>query len=215
MIHIKKSDGAALQPLLDAAKTKDNETVYRDEPVYLQIEKDFHEKCYLCEDNEVTSINIDHFEPHRNDLAKKYDWKNLFYSCGHCNNIKGAVWPLLNCTDAADQVWESIEIRFTTFPKTEVEILINPACPKPREAENTRLILEKTLAGKGKKAMQITQAKNLRNKMLRAHTELSKAIEKEDMATINKAVADNAAFAGMLRWYLKNDFPALFNQLEW
>ena len=214
MIYIQKSDGAELQPLLDAAKNKDDANVYRAGPVYERIKTDFHSKCYLCEDNEVTSIQIEHFEPHQNDRPKKYAWNNLFYSCGHCNNVKGAnFWPLLNCTDAADQVWESIEIHFTPFPKTTVEILVSQTCPKKQEGENTRQLLEKALAGKGTTAMKTDEAAILRQKMLRVYNDLSLAIEKLDMDSIRKAISDNSAFAGMLRWYLKNDFPDLFQQV--
>lgn len=213
MIYIKKSDGSALQAQLDAAKTQDNANVYRTGPVYQQIKADFHEKCYLCEDNEITAIQIEHFEPHKNDLAKKYDWNNLFYSCGHCNNTKGAgFWPLLNCTNPDDQVWESIEIHFTPFPRASVEIKLNPACPDPQAGENTRKLLEKALAGTDATPMKIDEAKNLRKKMLRAYTNLSDAIARQDLAAVKAAVSDQAAFAGMLRWYLKTDFPDWFKR---
>lgn len=214
MIYIGKSEGDNLLSLLDAASTTDNENVYRSGEVYEQIKADFHGKCYLCEDNELTSIQIEHFEPHRHNLSKKYDWKNLFYSCGHCNNIKGAgFWPLLNCTDADDKVWESIEIRFITFPKTTVEIVVTESCRKTREGENTRRLLEKALAGKGTTAMKTDQAASLRKKMLRVYDNFTCSVENQEMEAIRLAISDQGAFAGMLRWYLKHDFPDLFVQV--
>jgi hypothetical protein len=214
VIYIKKSDGDELASLLEEAKNKDKAEVYRSGPVYEQIKTDFHEKCYLCENNELMSIQIEHFEPHKNDLSRKYDWKNLFYSCGHCNNLKGAeFWPLLNCTDPNDKIWESIEIRFIPFPKTDVEILLTPVCPKKEEGENTRLFLEKALAGKSTTAMKTDQAANLRKKMLRAYNNFSADIEKKDIEAVKIAISEKSPFAGMLRWYLKNDFPDLFNQV--
>lgn len=216
MIPIKKSDGTALQVLLDAARGKGKEgdaNVYRSGPVYEQLKQDFHEKCYLCEDKEMTSIQIEHFEPHQNDLGKKFAWSNLFYACGHCNHNKGtSFWPLLNCTDPADLIWESLEIRFTPFPKTEIDICLTAACPKPVEGANTLKLLKRALAGEGASAMQKDQAKNLRKKMLRAHTELSKYIAVKNLPAIQKAIADDAPFAGMLRWYLKHEHPALLDE---
>ena len=215
MIYIKKSDGAKLQPLLEAAKNKDNANVYRTGAVYEQIKADFHEKCYLCEDNELTSIQIEHFEPHKNDLAKKYDWNNLFYSCGHCNAIKGAgFWPLLNCTDATDQIGEFIEIRFTPFPKPTIDVRLSQACPKKQEGENIRDLLEKILTGKGATSMKIDEAATLRRKMLRTYNQFTGIIVSRDIEAIRAAISDKSAFAGMLCWYLKNDFPQLFEQVN-
>ncbi len=211
MIYLLKSDGTQLKPLLDTAKNKDDEKIYREGLVYQQIKTDFHGKCYLCEDDEVTSIQIEHFEPHKNDLTKKYDWNNLFYACGHCNNIKGAnFWPLLNCTDQTDQVWESIEIHFTPFPKVTVEISVSETCLKQQEAENTRKLLEKALIGKDATAMKKDEAAIIRKKMLRAYNQLTIAINKKDDEAIRQAISDKSAFAGMLRWTLKTEFPEQF-----
>lgn len=217
MIFVKKSDGTALQILLNAARSKGKEgdaNVYRSGPVYEQLKQDFHEKCYLCEDSEATSIQIEHFDPHKGDLAKKFAWHNLFYACGHCNNSKGgAFWPLLNCTEPTDLVWESVEIRLTLFPKVEVNIQLTAACPKPIEGENTCRLLRRVLAGENATAIQTDQVKKLQKKMLRAHTELSRCIANKDWSSIKKLIADDAAFAGMWRWHLKTAHPALFDQV--
>ena len=213
MIYVKKSAGTDLIPLLETAKSKDNATVYRTGPVYEQIKTDFHEKCYLCEDNEVTSIQIEHFEPHKNDMTKKYAWSNIFYSCGHCNNIKGAdFWPLLNCTDADDQAWESIEIRFTPFPKATINLQLSSTCTKTPEGNNTLNLLDKILTGTNATPMKIDEAATLRKKMLRAYNQLSKAIVNQDIDAIKDCIADKSAFAGMLRWHLKIYFPELFDK---
>lgn len=217
MIFVKKSDGTALQILLDAARGKGKNgdaNVYRSGPVYEQLKQDFHEKCYLCEDDEITSIQIEHFEPHKGDLGKKFAWNNLFYACGHCNHNKGAsFWPLLNCTDPADLVWESLEIRFTPFPKPKLNIDLTSDCPKPVEGANTLKLLKRALTGEGASTMQKEQAQNLRKKMLRTYTELSKCIANKDLSGIKRCIADDAAFAGIWRWHLKTAHPALFDQM--
>lgn len=215
MILFKKTDGSAeIQALLDKARASDYMNVYRSGPVYEQLKTDFYGKCYLCEDDEPISIQIEHFEPHKNDLSKKYDWYNLFYSCGHCNNLKGdRFWPLLNCTSESDRIWESVEIRFCAFPKPSVEIIAHPATDQVIERNNTCLLLESTLAGKNTTPIKKDEAANLRKKMLRAYNDLNVAISNHDLEAVRNAVSNNASFAGMLRWTLKNDFPKIFDTL--
>lgn len=55
-----------------------------------QLKKDFHGKCYICELDDLTDIQVEHLRPHHNRALRErvFDWNNLFYSCPHCNNIK-------------------------------------------------------------------------------------------------------------------------------
>ncbi len=214
MIAIKKVTDGALQAQLDDAKNTNRESVYREGPVYAQIKEDFHGKCYLCEDDEATSINIEHFEPHKGNLEKKYDWENLFYSCGHCNNLKGdRFWPLLNCTNPNDQVWECIELRFIPFPKADVEIIAHPSDGKEEKCKNTVDLLRKTIGGKGTTRMKRDEANALRRKILRVYKDMAERIADSDEAGIKKSVADSAPFAGLQRWTLKNEHPDLFEKI--
>ncbi len=215
MITFLKTENSTLQELLDEAKTKGKEgdaNVYRQGDVYEQVKSDFKEKCYLCEDDEATSIQMEHFNPHKGDLHKKYDWNNLFYSCGHCNGLKGAkYWQLLNCTSDDDKVWQSVELKFHDFPKTRVEVIAHPQAGKEVECENTCELLRKTLNGEDTTAMKKDEAKKLRKKMLRVHKELANSINSSEK--IKELISDEAAFAGMQRWTLKNEYPDIFNQV--
>ena len=60
---------------------------YRNNPNFSALVEDCFGKCYICEDK-ATTLNVEHRVPHRGDASLKYDWQNLFLSCGHCNNIK-------------------------------------------------------------------------------------------------------------------------------
>ncbi len=63
------------------------------EDVINQLKKDFHEKCYICGSKSCANFEVEHFIPHRNqndDL--KFDWNNLFWSCGYCNGIKSTTY---------------------------------------------------------------------------------------------------------------------------
>ena len=61
---------------------------YNLEDVVTQLHTDAHGKCYLCEQDELQSIEVEHLVPHHGDIDLKFDWNNLFYSCAHCNSVK-------------------------------------------------------------------------------------------------------------------------------
>lgn len=63
---------------------------YSERDVIEQLQKDFHDKCYICELKQLTDVEVEHLRPHHNRSLKErvFDWNNLFYSCPHCNSIK-------------------------------------------------------------------------------------------------------------------------------
>ncbi|KAB8046227.1 hypothetical protein GCN78_25705 [Janthinobacterium rivuli] len=214
MIYLPKSSAGDLAKILQEAMAVDRSGVYRDGPVYERLKADFHGKCYICEDDEMTAIQIEHFEPHKNVLVKKYSWENLFYSCGHCNNTKNAgFWPMLDCTEFDHEVWESLNISLSIFPKTEVKISLSATCPHPEKGQNTIRLLEKVYNGKDATAMKTDEARILRNKILRAHTNFVTAVAQQDVELIWKLISDNAAFSGIMRWWLRNNHPKLYTEL--
>ena len=70
-------------------KTKANGS-YEKTDVVEQLRKDFHNKCYICEIDKLQDPQVEHLRPHFNGKNKdlKFDWNNLFWSCGHCNGVK-------------------------------------------------------------------------------------------------------------------------------
>ena len=70
-------------------KTKANGS-YEKTDVVEQLRKDFHNKCYICEIDNLQDPQVEHLRPHFNGKNKdlKFDWNNLFWSCGHCNGVK-------------------------------------------------------------------------------------------------------------------------------
>lgn len=94
---------------------------YNKPDVLYQLRDDFYNKCYLCEQKELTSINIEHFVAHRGDVDLKFNWDNLYWSCTHCNNIKSDKYNnLLDCTK--DDAVNSMEYEYRSFPKPIVTI---------------------------------------------------------------------------------------------
>ncbi len=63
---------------------------YSNEDVIVELNKIFHNKCYICEINDLQDPEIEHLLPHKNGLYhdRKFDWNNLFWACGHCNSVK-------------------------------------------------------------------------------------------------------------------------------
>ena len=61
---------------------------YKDPVVVKQLKKDFHSKCYICEQKHFPNLNVEHFIPHLDDETLKLDWNNLYYACSRCNSIK-------------------------------------------------------------------------------------------------------------------------------
>ncbi|MBV1839305.1 HNH endonuclease [Photobacterium ganghwense] len=83
---------------------------YDSEDVWEALKKVFHKKCYICETSEPQDINVEHFVPHEGDDNLKYDWENLYFSCGRCNNIKLAKYDdLLDCCDPTLDVVRAIK----------------------------------------------------------------------------------------------------------
>ena len=46
----------------------------------LQLQKDFHDKCYICELKPLMNVEVEHLRPHHNRKIKErvFDWSNLF-----------------------------------------------------------------------------------------------------------------------------------------
>ena len=81
---------------------------YYKEEIIRTLRDIFYGKCYLCE-NEISDPVIEHFIPHEGNKELEYDWKNLYYSCQRCNNIKGVKKDLLDCCDVSINVSKSIK----------------------------------------------------------------------------------------------------------
>lgn len=82
---------------------------YRTEEVITKLNEMFFGKCYLCEKDNISDIEVEHLIPHKNNENLKYDWNNLFYSCSRCNSIKGTKEKILDCTNI--DVSKAIELR--------------------------------------------------------------------------------------------------------
>lgn len=112
---------------------------YKCRDVLERLKTDFKNKCYLCETSAPSTINVEHFLPHEGNLDLKFNWDNLFWACGHCNNTKlNHFKEILNCTKPEDQVETVMRYAFKPFPFEDVEIEVLEDHPK---VHNTRKLL--------------------------------------------------------------------------
>lgn len=99
MVKIERTKTPPPSLALEAAKANGS---YSNDDVWEQLQKDFGKKCYLCEYDRATSVEIEHLIPHKGDKALKFDWENLFFSCAHCNsmkNVRSYDGKILNCCE--------------------------------------------------------------------------------------------------------------------
>ena len=136
MVYFEKSQPSP--DCLDIEKAKANGD-YKCGDVLTRIKDDFKNKCYICEREGIVTINVEHFRPHQGNKDLKFNWDNLFLSCGHCNNTKSKKYDnILNCTDINDDVENKLKYIFKSFPYKEVQI---EALDKSTETITTKELL--------------------------------------------------------------------------
>ncbi|RDB06400.1 hypothetical protein [Runella aurantiaca] len=185
MINFVKTDEAPACLAIEKAKPKSEN--YRCKDVVKQVSDDFFDKCYLCEDKHVKDINVEHFEPHRGNRDKMFDWKNLFFACSYCNNIKlGDEAPLLNCTDASLRLVNIIKLEIDTSRLPDRHFFITPLI-HDQPTLNTALLLHKIYNGKEKPTpLKERGALNLRKRIVGHLSEFNDLIEEYRLGVLSK-----------------------------
>lgn len=87
MVKIERSFPPPKSLAIEAQKKSGS---YEKEDVVERLIKDFHNKCYICGLDKLQDPQVEHLLPHKKGKypERKFDWNNLFWSCGHCNGIK-------------------------------------------------------------------------------------------------------------------------------
>lgn len=100
MIRVERKRTDKAQKAIEALeKARKTDSGYNTPEVNAALREMFHGKCYICENKEAASYQIEHLAAHRGNLNLKYDWQNLFWACAHCNNTKlDRFEPILDCT---------------------------------------------------------------------------------------------------------------------
>lgn len=210
MINIKKSQPAPL--CLSDEKAKANGD-YKCGNVLTRLKEDFHNKCYLCEEREPSTINVEHFKPHKNNKDLKFDWNNLFLSCGHCNNIKLAKYDnLIDCTDSSEIVTDLLKFEIKPFPKEKVKI--TPLISRPETNSTAQLLNE---IYNGTTELKSIEGLNIRYKLILEIVEFGRLLqeyydygiteeEKEYLQKkIKQKLSKEAPFTAFKIWIIKDN----------
>ena len=188
---------------------------YKCGEVLNKLQEDFHNKCYLCEEKEPTTINVEHFIPHKNNnIELKFDWNNLFLACGHCNNVKSAKYDnLLNCTDSSQKITELLQFDIKPFPREKVQI---SALISDVKVEQTAKLLNEIYNGTTE--LKTIEGQNIRDKLIRELIEFNRilseyfyehGLSKDDKVELKKKIqrklSPKTAFTAFKIWIIKNN----------
>lgn len=205
---------------LDLVIEKEKNGTWRTESVYETLALIFKDKCYICESlRPLGGVNVEHFIPHKGDKNLMFDWNNLFFACGHCNNIKGDLENIIDCTDPHANIEGRLKLQFNDFKIDE--IVVNCLDDLP-QTKNTGDLLIKVYNGS-------TPNKKLQSSYIRFHIskeldEFSRLINdfqitrnktKKAMMkhSIIKALKKDTAYTSFKRWIIR-DNPILKAEFE-
>ncbi|MCI8274086.1 MAG: hypothetical protein HFI66_00470 [Lachnospiraceae bacterium] len=183
---------------------------YNTPEVNAALKELFHGKCYICENKQITSYNIEHLIRHHENPDLKYDWNNLFLACAHCNNTKlGRYEPILDCTKK--HVDKLIAFRKQGYFGTE-ERLTFDALDSRIETQNTISLLQEVYYGSTpqKKMESLIIRRSLRKELsqfkeyVREYQEAEDE-EKEDLKCLLKQQLGEASpFTAFKRWLIRD-----------
>lgn len=212
MIKIERKDTEKTRKAVeDLKEAKQSGSPYNTENVNKALKEVFYGKCYICENKEATSYQIEHLIPHRNkNVELKYDWNNLFWSCTHCNNIKSDKYePILDCTQ--EEVERLIAFRKKGYFGTDEKLEFVSLVEDNESVENTVSLLKAVYYGmtpqKEIEAKIIRKAlrKNISEfkEYVREYQEAEDEEEKEDIGELLKReLRDSSAFTAFKRWLI-------------
>lgn len=180
---------------------------YSKEDVVKQLQKDFHDKCYICELKGLQDPQVEHLKPHKNGLYHdlKFDWENLFWCCAHCNSIKNRkVYDehILDCCKVDPE-------QYIYFRKSEKDVDISPKVENDEARITAQLVSDVfNLRNSGMRTITSTQRLRELEKEMNALYDTLEKYRKNPNAiiTLKKLEAllrKESAFAGFKRCYIR------------
>ena len=212
MINITKSTAIPVSLVLEKAK-KSSEN-YRCEGVVPQLVMEFHNKCYICEDYGSSTLNVEHFKPHKGDRDLMFAWKNLFLACGHCNNQKLADFSnILDCTNIEHRILDLIQLEIKPYPKEKVLIT---ALSVDEKVQNTVSLLKKVYNSENTELKE-QEAENITERLikemvdftniLREYSEPTNLEEDREISIrkIRRMLSVKSSFTAFKVWVIKSN----------
>ncbi len=207
----RKTSEKAILAIKSLQIQKEKSGTYNTKEVNAALQEMFFGKCYLCENKEITSYQIEHLHPHKGNIELKYDWNNLFLSCAHCNNIKSDKYePILDCSK--EPIDEIIAFKRSGYFGTQ-EKLEFFALDERIETKNTVKLLQEVYYGTTPQKKM--EAKIIRKKLRQELSKFKEYIreyqeaegeDKEDLLyAIKKELKENSLFTAFKRWLLREN----------
>ncbi|WP_402719106.1 HNH endonuclease [Janthinobacterium rivuli] len=175
----------------------------------------FHNKCYLCETSNPTSLNVEHFDPQVAGEDRTYDWDNLFYSCARCNNVKLAGYRnLLNCTDKNVDVFSAIKLLPPLTPYGK-NVIVQPMFDDPKTVETAKLLSE--IYNTDRTANKRITGSYLREGIYKKYNRLLKFVNQyfsnessdeqknQALGTLKVLMGNEQEYSAFLRWIVLDD----------
>ena len=202
MVKINKSD------LPDGVKITRDKDLDGTGPVWETLLNDCNEKCYICENNDLTDIEIEHIVPWRGDNAKKFDWNNLLLACSNCNKIKGER-NILNPVKDNPELHIALEL---DFADSSFYILVS-RLDSNKETNRTEKLLNSIYNGDNTadRNRKNVHATNLRKKiskeLAKFYVEIAKYKNAPDLhvRVISDAIKTSSVFAAFKRKMVRDD----------
>lgn len=188
-------------------------TTYNEQIVTESLKKDFHKKCYLCE--EVTRhFEIDHFYPQISHKNLLNEYSNLFYSCQKCNKLKPKNTntiqseEILNCCDIDVEKYIKLSLQIQPC-KVNIEQISFDSSLELRIA-NTIKILERIYNGQNSKS---NSCEDLKEEIILEIESFRKIIDKYKttrlkgiaLKEIQEKLNVTSSFSTFKRWIIKDN----------
>jgi hypothetical protein len=183
-------------------KTKD----YQNDPNFSALKEDCFNKCYICEYDKATTLQVEHRISRKKEISLKYEWNNLFLSCGHCNSIKLDKYDSVLDPSECDPE-EYISLSLANVPnEVIVDVLLVDI-----SAEDTAKLLRYVYNG-GLTAIKDAESEKLRRALIECICKFIKIIEnykKEPSEGYDELIVEeisrSSAFAAFKRKIIRDD----------
>lgn len=209
---VKSTPSAEILKKLAEEKEKASGT-YNIPEIVIALKEEFHDKCYICEQKHIKSVNIEHFIPHKGENRDlMFDWRNLYYSCVHCNNLKLSRYNILDPANPDEDVEKSMHYGMPILHKqAQVEVT---ACIEDEKVNNTVELLN--CVYNGKTPIKDIEAVNIKNDLVKQLVEFTGWLreydddeleedEKEDLKrNIRKGLRIASAFTAFKKQIVKD-----------
>ena len=222
MIKVERKTTEKSRKAVDSLKReKLKDGSYNIPEVNMALKEMFHGKCYICENKQITSYQIEHLIPHRGNRDLKYDWNNLFLACVHCNNTKlDKFEPIIDCTK--EKVEELIAFRKKGFFGTDEKLMFDMLDFRIETQNTVKLLQEVYYGSTPQKKMEATILRRLLRKELSQFKEYVREYreaedqEKEDlMCELKLQLRDSSPFVAFKRWLIRDNKEAYPELLEY